>query len=60
MQQFRLRTLTGVLPFLLAAPAVALAEPTPPSAIAAGQLKSTPQLRISRLVGHIGNSGDRR
>jgi hypothetical protein len=31
MQQFRLRTLTGVLPFLLAAPVVALAQPTPPT-----------------------------
>ena len=31
MQQFCLRTLTGVLPFLLAAPAAALAQPTPPT-----------------------------
>jgi hypothetical protein len=31
MQQFHLRMLTGTLPFLLAAPAVALAQPTPPT-----------------------------
>ena len=31
MQQFHLRMLTGILPFLLAAPAVALAQPTPPT-----------------------------
>jgi hypothetical protein len=31
MQQFHLRRLTGILPFLLATPAVAMAQPTPPT-----------------------------
>jgi hypothetical protein len=31
MQQFHLRMLTGILPFLLTAPTIALAQPTPPT-----------------------------